>query len=188
MTIHLRKITSSDYDTDLCISLLNENIQCFYNDKAVTKKSHLKFLEKYFAKQDEIIWVIEQDGKGVGIISLVHIDLKNKKSEWGRFVLSDEVKGQGLGVLVLYGLINYAFESLGLNKLYCEALKENQIAVNLYNKLGFEKEGEFKDWIYKNGKFMDIIFLSLSAESWKKLYKPKFDELFKNKTIVTMED
>jgi RimJ/RimL family protein N-acetyltransferase len=57
--------------------------------------------------------------------------------------------------------IDYSFNQFNLNKIYLEVLKENDAAINLYQKLGFREEGILKENIFKNGEFKDVLIMSL---------------------------
>ena len=60
-----------------------------------------------------------------------------------------------------------AFDELGLHRIYFGTHIQNIRMQRLGEKLGFQKEGVFKDAQYKNGKYNDIIQYALIANDYK---------------------
>lgn len=97
--------------------------------------------------------VIEFDKVPVGLIGLLNIDKKNKKAEYYICMGDGNFKGKGIATIASEQLLNYAFNTLNLNKVYLYTEKYNIAAQRLFEKLGFIKEGELKqDLIYMGRK------------------------------------
>lgn len=58
-------------------------------------------------------------------------------------------------------LIKTAKYWLNIRKIELTVLKSNTSAIKLYEKFGFEVEGEFKQDTYVNGKYEDVYYMSL---------------------------
>jgi RimJ/RimL family protein N-acetyltransferase len=54
-------------------------------------------------------------------------------------------------------LINHAFKSLNLHRIYCGTSSDNIAMQKLAIKLGMAQEGLRKEAIYKNGNYSDIL-------------------------------
>ena len=67
-------------------------------------------------------------------------------------------KGYGKEAVLL--LLEFAFKSLNLNKVYLDVGAFNQKAVNIYKSLGFEKDGILRQDVYMNGQYIDVIRMS----------------------------
>lgn len=91
---------------------------------------------------------IVYDGRPVGVIGLLGIDMKNRKAEYYITVGDKKYKRKGIGVKASKALLRYAFDELKLHKVFLMVDSENQVAVNLYEKIGFMLEGIFKDDLY----------------------------------------
>ena len=87
-------------------------------------------------------------GRPVGVIGLLGIDMKNRKAEYYITVGEKEDKRKGIAFKASKALLRYAFDELKLHKVFLMVDSENQIAVNLYEKIGFVLEGIFKDDLY----------------------------------------
>lgn len=95
---------------------------------------------------------IVYDGRPVGVIGLLGIDMKNRKAEYYITVGDKEYKRKGIGFKASKALLRYAFDELKLHKVFLMVDSENQVAVNLYEKIGFVLEGIFKDDLYVDRK------------------------------------
>ena len=63
---------------------------------------------------------------------------------------------------------SYLFEEINLRKIKLEVLKENDKAIKIYENLGFKEEGTLKEHIYQDGKYKDLILMSLFSEDFNK--------------------
>jgi RimJ/RimL family protein N-acetyltransferase len=96
----------------------------------------------------------------IGYVRLSNYSEHNKNIMVGADI-APEHKGQGLGKLTYQKLIPYLFEKYSLHKISLEVLSTNLVAINLYKKVGFEYEGTKREEVYKNGKWIDSIIMSI---------------------------
>ena len=71
----------------------------------------------------------------LGNITLDNIDMSNQKAEVGIFLWS--YHGRGYATEAINLLVDYAFTSLNLNKLYAGVVVQNHASVVLFKKCGF---------------------------------------------------
>lgn len=96
-----------------------------------------------------------------GTISLKNIDLINSSAELA-IVLRHECHGTGMAEAAFNDILNVAFFSYSLHKVYLNVLCDNERAINFYKKVGMREEGEFRDAVkiknsFKNLKWFGII-------------------------------
>lgn len=101
----------------------------------------------------------------VGLISMKDVDLMNNKAELG-YWLSKEAVGRGIITRSCIALITYAFEELGLNKLWIRCAVENIRSCNIPKQLGFYFEGIERAGEYLHGKYVDLKVYSLLRREW----------------------
>ena len=53
-----------------------------------------------------------------------------------------------------------------INKIYLNVFSDNENAIKLYKKLGFEQEAFLREEIFKNGKFKNVIRMALFKSKW----------------------
>lgn len=89
----------------------------------------------------------------VGEMSLTYIDNINDVAHIGYWLI-EKAQGKGLMQDVAKKLIEYAFESLGMNRLEIRVGVDNIASIRVAERLGFEEEAVLK----KAGKIRDEYF------------------------------
>jgi diamine N-acetyltransferase len=103
-------------------------------------------------------------GSVLGLIDLFDFDPKNLRVGMGIIVDQKLDRNKGVGTEAVQILTNYAFLALGMRQVYVNVLEENLPSIHLFSKLGFEKVGIKKDWIYANGAFKnEILFQKIKS-------------------------
>jgi len=102
----------------------------------------------------------------VGLISLNDIDLLNNKAEIG-YWLKYDVVGKGIMTRSCIALVNYAFEEMGLNKIWIRCAVENPRSCNIPKQMGFTFEGIERQGGYLDEKYIDLKVYSLLKREWK---------------------
>ena len=84
---------------------------------------------------------------------------KKHKSAYLGIYANPECKEKGRGKVLLKLLLKVAFDFFKLHTLKLEVFEDNNAAINLYKKLGFQEEGRLKEFILKDGKWKDVIIM-----------------------------
>jgi RimJ/RimL family protein N-acetyltransferase len=66
----------------------------------------------------------------------------------------------------LAAMIDYAFSGLGLHRLEADTDSNNTASLALLEKLGFQREGFFRERWYVNGQRQDSVMLGLLEQDW----------------------
>jgi UDP-4-amino-4,6-dideoxy-N-acetyl-beta-L-altrosamine N-acetyltransferase len=111
-------------------------------------------------------WIIEFNGKPVGVINLSEIDRVNHHATWGLY-LGERLSSIEGGLIPIY-FYNYVFSrtDLNLNKLHGLVLANNTSMLNMHKMCGYKNIGYYKDHIFREGKFMDVYIVELLREDW----------------------
>lgn len=108
---------------------------------------------KWFENKDlnnRLDCTIEWNGIPVGVIGLLQIDYVNCKAEYYITIGDREQKRKGIALKATKLILQYAFETLGLRKVYLNVDEKNVAACLLYEKAGFKCEGIFvEDMLFK---------------------------------------
>ena len=137
-----------------------------YTDHTILPDEHEKWFHRIMQDPTCRYWVIVCDGQDVGLVNLTNIDLKNRRCYWGFYIASGDTRGKGVGSFVEYSMLNYVFETLGLNKLCCEVFSMNEAVVRMHQGFGFKQEVFFYQHIFKQGKPFDIFCLAILKTEW----------------------
>lgn len=161
--IYLRPITKKD--TDLVVSWRNnQRIQNnFIFQGPFTREIHNHWLDTEVADGRVVQFIIiEKLGQHpIGSVYLRDIDYEKKCAEYGIFIGEDVAVGKGYGTQATKKVIAYAFETLGLKRIYLKVFADNLNAIQSYKDVGFKVTNYKKDAIEKNGVFRDLIFMEL---------------------------
>lgn len=109
----------------------------------------------------------------VGVCGLTSIDYRNRRAEFSLYIAAAFQK-MGLGKAALATLLGHGFDNLGLNLIYGETFDQNP-ALSMFLKLGFQPEGARRSFYWKDGKFIDAHLVSITAEEWRNRGKPARD-------------
>ena len=100
--------------------------------------------------------VAEIEGEVVGVIGL-HTSSRprvNHKAEVGMMV-HDDWKGKGVGAALMQAVIELADKWLNLTRIELTVFTDNESAIALYRKFGFEIEGTLRKYAFRDGEFVD---------------------------------
>lgn len=127
-----------------------------------------KWMENFKNSFESIKLMIELENlKTIGMIMLEKIDLKNRTAEIA-YKISAPMENRIRGDMsdALKGMLKYAFDELGLNCITAMIQEENILSRNLCGRVGFVEEGVLRKRIYKEGKFKNVIAVSLLKEEF----------------------
>lgn len=152
----------------------------------ISKYAQEKWYEIHY-NDDNFRFVIEVPEEGaVGIATLTDIDWKNRMAYHGIKLAQCKQRGKGYGTDAVMAIMRYAFDELGLNRLNGSWFPENVPSKNMYMKCGWKEEGIRRNYIYKGGKYRDLVETGVLAEDYYDLINR--NHYWKKKNINISED
>lgn len=103
----------------------------------------------------------------VGNCGFLNLDWRCHAGEVGIFIGEKQFWNQGYGTDVMKLLIKHGFETLNLNRISLDVYDNNPHAIRTYEKTGFVLEGRKRQAMYKNGKYIDILVMSVLRSEWQ---------------------
>ena len=73
----------------------------------------------------------------------------------------DRDRGRGFGRAAVDLLLDHAFDTLGLARVYLHVLAGNAAARRLYAARGFLEEGRLRGHAFKNGRWEDVLVMGV---------------------------
>lgn len=118
---------------------------------------------------EEVLLVVEDltAGKLIGHVGLYKIDKVAKKTEYGILLADDNSRGKGYGTKCTKTMVDYAFDKLGMHKVTANVLSENAPSVAMFKKCGFLVDGCLRDDVFKNGRYYNVLSMSVLSEERK---------------------
>jgi RimJ/RimL family protein N-acetyltransferase len=134
----------------------------------VTAEQELSWFEKTWSDQSNRRFAIEADsGDYIGNIGLYDIDWINRQCGFGLFIGDSRYKGGGYASDAGRALIRFAFNDLGINRIWVEVLLTNEPSKRYFERLGFRHEGILRKHNLKNGILVDQYILGLLKEEFE---------------------
>ncbi len=100
------------------------------------------------------------DIKTIGAIDLFDFDPVNLRAGIG-IMIRPEYRGEGYARETLGLMIRYVSEVLHLHQLYCNISAENVLSIQLFEKSGFIRCGQKKEWLNSGFTWVDEFMYQL---------------------------
>lgn len=161
----LREITEEDVEGIFaCFS--NNSVTRYYGLEKLESIEQARqlvssFTNNYSVKRG-IRWGMERKGtKGIiGTIGFNNMVPKHKRAEIG-YELHPNYWRKGYGSEAACKILSYGFREMGLTRIGAVVFTENEASNNLLLKIGFQKEGLLRDYMYQNGDSHDTYMYSI---------------------------
>lgn len=112
--------------------------------------------------------IVELPNRLVGDLELEEINWRRGDAEL-RICLGDKTMwNRGYGTEAVQLLLRYAFDSLGLRRVYLRVYRGNQRAIRCYEKCGFFKEGLLRAGS-RDAARDDIFLMTITADRYRRL-------------------
>lgn len=97
------------------------------------------------------------EGEIVGQVFL-QIFTRPRRKHVGQIGMSvrDDYQGQGVGSALMQAAVDMADRWLNVLRLELDVYTDNEPAVRLYKKFGFEIEGTLKKYAFRDGEYVDV--------------------------------
>lgn len=106
-------------------------------------------------------FAIELDGNHVGNVVLDRIDRHLGTARLHIYVGEAAARGHGVGARATGLAADFAFDELGLHKVWLTVHERNARAIAAYTKVGFRVEGTLRDEFLLNGGRVAAIYMGL---------------------------
>ena len=118
----------------------------------------------YADKQLRLVICKTEDDKAIGTIDLFDFDMRHQRAGVGVLLADESERKKGYASEALEIVIQYGFTTLMLHQLYCNIPSDNVGSVKLFEKHGFKRMGEKKDWIRSTEGWTDELLFQLIKE------------------------
>lgn len=122
-----------------------------------SKENFNEFITNSWSDTKNIHYAIVDDNEYVGTVSLKNINYVDRNAEYA-IVIRKKFWGTKCAYEATKQIIEYGFKRINLHKIYFNVLSSNLRARKFYEKFGFIKENAFKEHMFINGKYEDLIW------------------------------
>ncbi|HXQ36514.1 MAG TPA: GNAT family protein, partial [Anaerolineales bacterium] len=85
--------------------------------------------------------------------------------------------GRGYGTDVMKVILRYAFMEINLRRVTLSVFEYNPRAVRSYEKAGFVHEGRMRQFLNREGKRWDMLFMGILRDEWINLQEKEKENI-----------
>ena len=115
-----------------------------FTKEDIKEENHLAYIEGLKTRDDAYYWLMEREGKPVGVLSIIHCDFNKEEGEPGYYLFASE-QDSGIGLEMQYCYKKFFFDELGLKNLFGHLLYGNRTAYQMTCFFGGVKDGEMEE-------------------------------------------
>lgn len=108
-----------------------------------------------------------EDNRTIGYIELDNVQWWNGVANLGIGIGSKGQRGKGYGREAMELLLEFAFNEINLHRVQLNVFSYNERAIMLYEKVGFQREGCYREFVHKDGQYFDMYLYSILSHEWK---------------------
>lgn len=160
----LRLLEEPDLPLVLCWRNDDRVRTYMFDDHIIALEEHLDWFARMQREKKHTCLVFELQGRPVGVVNLVDIDVELHHCRWG-FYLGEAGLPQGAGTAMGFLGLEYAFETIGMHCLIGEVLVYNEASIRLHQRLGFREAGLMRA-LKMPGLYVDAASFYMLKSDW----------------------
>ncbi len=130
-----------------------------------------KWLEKHLKdnQHDTFLFLIHSltDDRPIGFVELDGVQWTHRNTFLGIAIGERELWNQGYGTDAMRVILRYGFTELNLHRVSLNVFEYNARALRVYEKLGFVEEGRLREFVQREGRRWDFIFMGILRDEWE---------------------
>ncbi|GAA0590966.1 spermidine N1-acetyltransferase [Virgibacillus siamensis] len=105
-------------------------------------------------------FILALDNEKIGYVGLFDMEERHRNAEFG-IMIDPEFQGNGYAGKATKLALEYGFQQLNLHKIFLFVAKKNEKAIHIYEKIGFQIEGELKEHFFVDGTYHDAVMMRI---------------------------
>ena len=168
--LYLSPVSVNEEDFEKYMTWMNNKdvAICFgqYN-RIVSSKNELKWLYEPPSDMQRYAIILIDSDILIGSISIHNIDHLNRNAFIRIFIGDIEQRGKGYGTEAIRLIFEYGFKTLNLYNISLTVHADNYEAIACYKKVGFRETGRMQEWVFKDGQYIDKIYMGLLVHEFE---------------------
>lgn len=132
----------------------------------------LKDIKEWFSKeQDQRMFIIRElaTDQPIGFVGLDGNNWVAGDAWVGIGIGESACWGRGYGTEAMRLILAYGFRELNLHRVSLSVFEYNPRGYKSYLKAGFREEGRERQWIKRDGRYWDMIYMGILRQEWEAL-------------------
>lgn len=156
-------------DVPILFRWINERDQVRFNGpyRPVTEREHAAWFEEIQKqRRDTVIFGIRllSSGRLIGSCQLHSISPVHRSAELQIRIGEAKERGRGYGTEAVRLLLDFGFRDLNLHRIHLHVWATNEVALKMYERLGFVREGVLRRAAYIDGDYLDVVVMGILLE------------------------
>jgi RimJ/RimL family protein N-acetyltransferase len=168
-TIYLRPLERTDASL----------VQPWFNDPEVTRQLLLfrpislqaeeAFLDALAKNEADVIVmiVLRETDRPIGTVGLHTDNHPHRQARFGIAIGAKDEWGKGYGTEATALMVDYAFDTLNLHRVWLHVLEYNIAGRRAYEKAGFREEGVLRQSHFTAGRYWDTTCMAILRHEWQ---------------------
>ncbi|UCE36454.1 MAG: GNAT family N-acetyltransferase [Thermoplasmata archaeon] len=162
--IYLRAL--GEEDMDLMAKWFNDpEVRHFIPANKPTSREHWEKWHEKEEKDGNSVYLgiaKKEDDKLIGYANFSEINWSHHiTKEFGIIIGEIDEWNKGYGEEAIKLMLHYGFNSLNFHRIELGVMEYNERAINIYEKVGFKKEGIKREAWFIEGKWCDVVIMSI---------------------------
>lgn len=121
-----------------------------------------EFISQHDGTAKSVLYLAFENSKIAGMAHLTSIERKELDHTVTLGLnVKKALRGKSIGSALLRHLMDWAKENPVIERIELEVLANNQQAIHMYEKVGFEREGVKRSAVKKGSEYIDIIIMGI---------------------------
>ena len=120
------------------------------------------WMDRMSQDQGQVLFAIRKlDAAEIaGFVILKNIQAVHRSADLGVRIGLESDRGKGLGTRAVRLALNYAWNTLNLNRVALTVLADNSRAIASYKQCGFIEEGRLRQASFMDGRWTDVLIMA----------------------------
>ena len=124
-------------------------------------------------EQNGYFCICDETGRPIGRIDYEGFRPQSRHAELGIFIGEKDAWNRGYGPEAIVLLLNWLFNHQGLHRVWLTVMVSNTRAQRAYEKVGFVREGTWREHSYSDGGWHDEHLYGILAHEFNARYQPE---------------
>jgi [ribosomal protein S5]-alanine N-acetyltransferase len=134
-----------------------------------TAQQETEWLEATARDEHKVVWAIValDGGHHIGAVGLERIDWRSRHAEIGYLIGERDMWGKGYATAAVRLATGYAFQELGLHKVWAHVVEPNQASRRALERCGYRSCGLHRQHFLAGGRWHDAWIGEILKEEWE---------------------
>ena len=169
--VRLRPLEESDVDD--IMTWVNDreivgNLAAF-SGQPLTREQELAWVRSVRTSRSDLVFTIVEaaTGRYLGQCGIHQIHDRSKVGRLACIVAHRGDHGRGYGSSAIRALLDHAFDTMKLHKLWLMVFAHNTRGRGIYTRIGFREEGVLREEYFHEGGWHDMVRMSMLDREWQ---------------------